>query len=151
MPRVPNFRAIATKGSIASLCALAEQDGEVTAFFENRSQCYNIRNRIYQYRSKLRKQNLAVTGVEASSLDGFEFEYGPVDKSQPDGKWFFRMSYGAEIEFEIQVSEHHEGELPHFDTIADGDVPLLPIEHRRSADEEFHDTAQQQLDEMEFI
>lgn len=138
MPRVSNFRAIATKASIASLFAMVEVDGEIEIHVASEHAAYTIRNRCYAYRSKLRKSNLATTGLEASTYDGVEFSYGPVP-GHPEEKWWFKLTYEAVVEFELIVPEHHIGDLPHFDTLAeDSDVPQLTgISH----EEAFHHSA----------
>lgn len=135
MPRVSNFRAVATKASIASLFAMVEVDGEVELHVASEHAAYTIRNRCYAYRSKLRKANLEVNGLALSSYDGVEFSYGPIP-DHPEEKWWFRLTYEIVVEFDLIVPENHFGPIPHFDTLAeDSDVPQLT---GQSAEEAFH-------------
>ena len=150
MPAVPLFRAVATKASIANLWALAEADGEVTIFTDSEYKILQIRNKLYAYRSRLRKNNLSLTGVETSTLDGFGFEYGANrSATSPDQAYYLRITYGDEVEFTVLVAEDHVGGIPEgFDLIHESDVPQRP-----SIDpvDEFHQTAPALIDDIESI
>lgn len=127
MPSVPNIRAIATKESIATLWAMAEQQGEVTIRVASRHACYLIRNKLYKHRAYLRKQAQAHVGVEASHLDGFKITYREEDEAT--GKWFLTISYDDVVEFELILPDDFDlSTLPHFDTALAEDDDWKEIE-----------------------
>lgn len=143
-----NPRYLTTKDSIASLFAMAEQYGEITIRLWSQDHCYKVRNQLYKHRAAARKSAKALTGLEASHLDGFGFEYreefayhpsadGLDTNYQPTGKWLFTITYNLQIEFELLLPEGWEGELPHLDAAPfdyEEDFPPLVV-HSESEDE----------------
>lgn len=131
MPRVPLHRALATKASITALFAMAEAEGFVEVFVDSEAKAKLLRNKCYAWRSRIRKQGLALTSVETSPYDGYSF---PIEYDPPTGKWRFRIDSDEEVEFELIVEEGVE--VPNgFDWCSESDVPQVSLEQ---AEEKFH-------------
>lgn len=135
IPTSSRQRYLTTKDSIAGLFALAEEHGEITIRLGSKDHCYKVRNQLYKHRAAARKAAKALTGLEASHLDGFGFEYReevthypcPDDLSshyQPTGHWLFTITYNLQIEFELLLPPDWEGTMPHLDA--------APIDHEDS-------------------
>lgn len=103
--------AIATEATCSSLFALAEELGEAVCWLDSEHACTVLRNRLYKYRAKLRKNAAAVTGVASTPYDGFTFGYAEVDS-----RWRFVITYDLPMLIEIEIPDWVEPEsLPHFD------------------------------------
>lgn len=145
MPAVPLHRAIATKSSIGALFAMAEAEGFVEIWLNSEHQCKLIRNKCYAWRSRIRKQGMALTSVETSPYDGYTFTWAFEDTT---ARWRFRIDSDEQIEFEIIINanaEHPPVIPPGFDWVTDSDLPQLTLDQ---AEGMFHAAANEFSDEI---
>lgn len=134
MPAVPNHRAIATKSSIGALFAMAEAEGFVEIWLASEHQCKLIRNKCYAWRSRIRKQGLALTSVETSPYDAYTFTwvFDPIAE-----KYKFRIDSDEQVEFELIVPD--EATIPPgFDWAVESDLPQISLDR---AEAEFNQAA----------
>lgn len=114
--------AIATEATCSSLFALAEELGEAVCWLDSEHACTVLRNRLYKYRAKLRKNAAAVTGIAATPYDGFTFGYS----EGPDSRWRFVITYDLPMLIEIEIPDWVEpSSLPHFD-VPEADFEATP-------------------------
>lgn len=99
MPRVPLRDAITTRDTIANLWALAEAEGELHWRVRTRAEAYAIRNKLYAYRSQLRRSAFAHTGIPTCTLDQFK----PTIRQNEDGYWYMSISRRDVVDLEILV------------------------------------------------
>ena len=141
-----NPRYLTTKDSIAGLFALAEERGEITIRLGSQDHCYKVRNQLYKHRAAARKAAKALTGLEASHLDGFGFEYqeefayhpstdGLDTNYHPTGRWLFTITYNLQIEFELLLPPDWEGTIPHLDVAPSDHEDDLPSPDWKEDDE----------------
>lgn len=131
MPAVPLHRAIATKSSIGALFAMAEANGFVEIWLDSEHACKLIRNKCYAWRSRIRKQGLALTSVETSPYDSYTFTWTFDD---PADKWRFRVDSDEQVEF-ILIVEESTQLVGDFDWCPDSDIPQVSLDQ---AEGEFH-------------
>lgn len=119
MPRRPSHTALVTKANVQKIFQLAEEKGFVVLHLKSEDHCIKIRQRIYAYRSGLRKQSEAHTGIAASHFDDmkpqFFLEHEPENPAYP---WTFIFGLEGDLDFDIQVEIPDwmiEEEVPSFD------------------------------------
>lgn len=141
MPAVPNHRAIATKSSIGALFAMAEAEGFVEIWLATEHQCKLIRNKCYAWRSRIRKQGLALTSVETSPYDSYTFTWV---WDQTANKYRFRIDSDEQVEFELIVADD-QTIPPGFDWCSDSDLPQVSLD---KAEENFHHAVNEYTEEI---
>ena len=107
-----NRNALATETTCASLFMLAEEWGEAVIQLPDEHQCIVLRNRLYKWRSRLRKNAGEVTGVQTTPYDGFTFSY-----TDEGSHWRFLISYDIPMVLVIEIPDYIlPEELPQFDS-----------------------------------
>lgn len=135
MPAVPLHRAIATKSSIGALFAMAEAEGFVEIWLPTEHACKNVRNKCYAWRSRVRKQGLALTSVETSPYDSYTFTFAYDD---PTCRWKFRIESDEQVEFELIIPDgcvEEDLQRYGFDWATESDLPQMSLDQ---AEGEFH-------------
>ena len=123
MPSVPSHRAIATKATIEILFAMAQADGECTIHLDSHHAALLVRRKCYAYRSQVRKNSRALTGIETSPFDAYTFPMGELES----GKWWLTITSSETVEFELIVPADTAFDVSKFEFI-DTDVPQLSVE-----------------------
>lgn len=132
MPRGTAYTAIATKSTIEALFAQVETQGSLLLRFPDFRAMTVFRQRLYSYRSKMRKQMMENHGTEVTHLDSITIAWS--DEHDPDlgrktGKILLELSYDAPVEFELLIPDYWEGPIPFMDTGPDATGQINEDEH----------------------
>ncbi len=144
MPAVPLYRAIATKSSIGALFAMAEAEGFAEIWLASDHACRLVRNKCYAWRSRIRKQGMALTSIETSPYDGYTFTWKFDDTVN---KYRFRIDSNEQVEFELIVPEDCSEETLSslgFNWITDSDMPQISLDKAESL---FHQAVNEFVDD----
>ena len=143
MPAVPQYKAVASKASIATLFAMAEIDGEARILVESEHACILLRRKCYAHRSQLRKSNISLTGLGISPYDSYTFPWRYLDHL---GKWEFTITSNELIEFELLIPDDTAFDISRFEFITDSDIPQFNLDHHEAQFERAADEWQDSLD-----
>lgn len=133
MPRVAKHLAVAAKDTIASLWSMALSEGSITIFPKTESDCYNIRNKLYAYRSRERRRAREHTGADVCAYDSLKPTYGPVSRYPgllPAGihedAWFLSITRDDIVEVLVPRTRQAE----HLDAPVDDFVYVVKPTHK---------------------